>query len=92
MLFDDLRWRTLPILQITEQMRKRKKGEAVGSLTKRGIREYDGWRAEKVLDEAPDDLEIFYISDVLVIPLEEAWVEKDKDTGEAEEVLLNTYL
>jgi len=28
MLFDDLRWRTLPILQITEQMRKRKKGEA----------------------------------------------------------------
>ncbi len=44
---------------------------------------------KKVLDEAPDDLEIFYISDGLVIPLEEAWVEKDEDTGEAEEVLLN---
>ena len=28
MLFDDLRWRTLPISQITEQMRKRHKGEA----------------------------------------------------------------
>lgn len=47
---------------------------------------------KKVLDEASDDLEIFYISDGLVITLEEAWVEKNEKTGEAEEVLLNTYL
>ncbi|WP_337952495.1 hypothetical protein [Mitsuokella jalaludinii] len=47
---------------------------------------------KKVLDEAPDDLEIFYISDGLAIPLEEAWVEKSEKTGEAEEVLLNTSL
>ena len=47
---------------------------------------------KKVLDEAPDDLEIVYISDGLVIPLEEAWVEKSEKTGEAEEVLLNTSL
>lgn len=47
---------------------------------------------KKVLDEAPDDLEIYYISDGLAIPLEEAWVEKSEKTGEAEEVLMNTYL
>ena len=47
---------------------------------------------KKVLDEAPEGLEIYYISDGLALPLEEAWVEKNEKTGEAEEVLLNTYL
>lgn len=47
---------------------------------------------KKLLDEAPDDLEIFYISDGLVIPLEEVLIEKNEKTGEAEEVLLNTDL
>ena len=47
---------------------------------------------KKVLDEGPDDLEICYMSDGRVIPLEEAWIEKNEKTGEAEEVLLNTSL
>ena len=46
---------------------------------------------KKVLDEVPDDTEIFYLSDGLVCLLPEAWVETDEKTGEAEEVLLGTY-
>ena len=47
---------------------------------------------KKVLDEVPDDAEVFYLSIGFDIPLEEAWVEKNEKTGEAEEVLLNTSL
>lgn len=46
---------------------------------------------KKVLDEVPDDTEVFYLSIGLDIPLEEAWVEKNKKTGEAEKVLLGNY-
>lgn len=47
---------------------------------------------KKVLEEAEDDMEVFYLSDGLVCLLTEAWVERDEKTGEAEEVLLGTYL
>ena len=47
---------------------------------------------KKVLNEAPDDLEIFYIYDGWDIPVGEAWIEKNEKTGKAEAVLMNTYL
>lgn len=47
---------------------------------------------KNVIDEVTDDTEVFYLSIGLDIPLEEAWVERDEKTGEAEEVLLGTYL
>ena len=46
---------------------------------------------KNVLDEVPDDAEVFYLSIGLDIPLEEAWVEKNEKTGEAERVLLGNY-
>ena len=47
---------------------------------------------KKVLNEAPDDLEIFYIYDGWDIPVVEAWIEKNEKTGKAEAALMNTFL
>ncbi len=46
---------------------------------------------KKVLDEVPDDAEVFYLSTGLDIPFEEAWLYKNEKTGEVERVLLGNY-
>lgn len=46
---------------------------------------------KNVLDEVPDDTQVFYLSTGLDIPLETAWVEKSEKTGEVEKVLLVNY-